>query len=95
MIGGFPTKYYFSPPGLTTDDWCKEEGFLMRLDSKTNGWKSEGNAGLPQREWRQKQYTSVTGHLQLLTMCKLSSRPVSPLCLQVSGTHFIFSCIVG
>ena len=68
MLGGFPTKYYFSPSGLTTDDWFKEEGFLMRLDSKTNRWKSEGNVGLPQPAWREKQYLSVTGQLQLLKL---------------------------
>lgn len=61
MLGGVPTKYFFNLPGVYTDSWNKKEGFLMRLDSTTHKWQSEGDAELSQQAWSQKQYMTVTG----------------------------------
>lgn len=68
MLGGFPTKYHFNPNGIATDDWIKKEGFLMRLDRKTNEWQSEGDAELPQQTWKHKQYLTVTGQRHSLPL---------------------------
>lgn len=61
MLGGVPTKYFFSVPGVYTDNWNKMAGFLMKLDSETRRWQSEEDAELSQQAWSQKQYMTVTG----------------------------------
>ena len=64
MIGGIPTTFYLDP---TDSSWFdKDEGYVMRLDSKTHRWQSEGNVGLPRRAWSLWHYPVITGQLQLL-----------------------------
>lgn len=70
MIGGFPTRMYLNPHTInaepSSEPWLlKGEQFLMRLDSKTNRWQSEGSAGLPPMAWDMYHYIAITGQMQL------------------------------
>lgn len=90
IFGGMPTTFYLNPPTLLTDKslaWFKKgEDYLMRLDSKTHSWQSEGSAGLPQRAWAPYHYSAVTGQLQQLLPSSLPAWFLS-LLLKCAATH--------